>query len=252
MPGVVLAGLMMAYIAMAVAIRPSRQGEKMRFSLGGLPAAMAELMPMSVLIFLVMGTIYLGVATPTEAAALGSLGAMALAAAYRKLNWQVLKESLLNAAKLTSWLMLLVIGSITLSMGLGALKVPAMLTALVVSLPVGRLVILAMIMLLLIALGAFIDGISIMLLTLPILFPLILSLGFDPVWFGVLMTINVECAQVTPPHGINLFVIDGISGGEHFGDVVRGTMPFFLCIVVLVVLLLAFPDIALWLPSTMK
>ncbi len=251
LPGVLLSGLFLLYIAITTMIRPSVQPEGIKFSLKGVASSIVDIWPVVVLMFIVMGSIYMGVATPTEAAALGSLGALAFCALYRRLTWQVLKESLLNAAKLTSWVMLIVIGAQVMSMGLASVKAPAQITAFVISLPFNRLVILAFIVLMYILLGMFVEAMSMMLLTLPVVIPVMNSLGFDPIWFGVVLVVMVEMAQITPPIGINLFVINGLSGEKYLSDIMKGVIPFFFCMVVLIILLVTFPGLALWLPSTM-
>jgi tripartite ATP-independent transporter DctM subunit len=200
---------------------------------------------------MVMGTIYLGVATPTEAAALGCFISLVLAALFRNLTWQILKNALLSGVKVTSFVMLIVVGAQALSMGLSFLEVPARLVYITTSFSSNPLVILAMVTLLYIILGMFIEATSMLLLTLPLVYPILKALGFNSIWLGVYFVIMVEMAQITPPVGINLYVIHGIAERKYMGDIMWGIVPFFFCQLALIVLIIAFPDLVLWLPAQM-
>ncbi len=200
---------------------------------------------------LVLGTIYLGLATPTESAAMGACMSVIFAALYRRLTFDVFKRAALSALKITCWAMLIVMGAYILSVGLAYLRVPAQLAGWVGALEVKRMVILAFVVLLYILLGMFIEAVSMMLLTLAVIYPMMMALGFDSIWFGVMMVVFIEMGQITPPVGVNLYVIHGITGKKHLGDIIVGVIPFFLCQILLLALLTAFPTLALWLPEQM-
>ncbi|MBI4294935.1 MAG: TRAP transporter large permease subunit [Chloroflexi bacterium] len=251
-PGMILAGLFMIWIAVATIIRPSVAPERSKPNPKAMALAILDIWPMLVLIFFVLGTIYLGVATPTEAAALGAVMAAIFCAIYRKLTWPVVKHAATAAVRLSSWVMLIVIGAQILSAGLALLQVPLAMSRWATALEVNRLVIFGFVVLLYIVMGMFMEGFSIMFLTLPVLYPLLLSLGFGSLWFGVIVTLLMEMAMVTPPYGTNLFVIQGIAGKKYLKDIITGVTPFTVCMLLLIILLTAFPSIATWLPAQMS
>lgn len=250
-PGLLVAALYMALIAIASLARPSLTAHRERFNLKAIVFSVVDILPVVALIFMVLGTIYLGVATPTESAAMGAVGAMFFCALFRKLTWKAVKEASLLALRLTSWVMLIVIGSEVVSTGLSLLRVPESLALWVSSLETSRIVVFVAITLMYILLGMFMDGLAMMLLTLPVTYPVMMSLGYSSVWFGIVMVIFLEMALITPPVGMNLFVINATAGGKYLDDVSIGSIPFFLMNVVALAIVYAFPDVVLWLPSTM-
>lgn len=250
-PGIVLAGLFMLYIGIAALRKPSLAPERLRFSPRAIGWGILQMWPIFVLIFMVMGTIYLGVATPIEAAAMGAVAAMVLCALYRKFTFSAIKGSALAAIKICAWIMLLIIGSKIVGIGLSMLKVPAQLAEAVTSLGVGRIEILVILIVLYIVLGMFLEGVPMLVLTLPVVYPMMMKLGVDSVWLGVMMVLFMEMGQITPPVGINLYVILGLTGKKYLRELLRGVIPFVFCQLVVVVLLIAFPSIALWLPNQM-
>ena len=250
-PGLILAGLFMSYIGGTSILRPHLVAERLKLSPRRMASSLLDIGPMMVLIFMVLGTIYLGLATPTEAAAMGAFGALVLAALFRRLTWSVLKIAAVEAAVLSSWIVLIMICARILSMGLSYLRVPRDLSNWVASLEVDRLVILVFIAILYVILGMFIDGISMMLLTLPITYPLMMALGFDSIWFGVMIVLFTQMAVITPPVGVNLYVVHGLTGRKYLTDIIIGIIPFFLCMVIMLIILTAFPNLATWLPEQM-
>lgn len=250
-PGLVLAGLFMTYIGVMSAMRPQLVPPRGRISLKAMLLSVTDIWPFLVLIFLVLGTIYLGLATPTEAAAMGSVASILFCAIYRRLNWRVLKAATLAAVQITCWLMFIMIGAYVLAMGLSFLRVPRNLAGWVTALEIGRVYIFIMVCFLYIVLGCFMDGTSMLLLTISVVYPVMMSLGFDSVWFGIVLVVLQEMGQITPPVGVNLFVIHGISGKKYFRDIVMGSIPFFILMNVMVVILYIFPDLVLWLPGQM-
>jgi tripartite ATP-independent transporter DctM subunit len=260
-PGFLLAGVFMVTIAVMTMIWPSlaprERPPAWRVRLVGLLA----LVPMVALMFLVLGTIYLGVATPTEAAAFGVLGALVLAALERSLTAAMLRASMLATVRTSCMIMLIVTGAFTMSFALAILGVPAQVTQWVTGLQLSavRLVIFLIVFYLL--LGTFMESLSMMVTTIPILVPTLKAAGVDLVWFGVIMVVLVEAALISPPEGINLYVIHGIrkSIQEEAGltsgtitDLYLGVLPFMVGMAIVLVLLVAFPQIALWLPNLLK
>jgi TRAP-type C4-dicarboxylate transport system permease large subunit len=151
----------------------------------------------------------------------------------------------------TAMITLIIVCAQMMSMGLSMLRIPSTLADVVASLQVGRWWIMLAIACFYIGLGCVLEALSMLLLTLPIIYPIILSLNFDPIWFGIVITVFIEMAQITPPIGINLFIIQGVSGGRKIEDVAIGILPFFLCQVLILIILFIFPNVALWLPLQM-
>jgi tripartite ATP-independent transporter DctM subunit len=207
---------------------------------------------MLLLFFLVMGGIYLGVFTPTEAAGVGAFGAFVFALAKGKLNKQSLIQSLMETGKTTAFIFLIIIGANIFSSFMGLAKLPMALADLMVALPLSRYFILAAILLVYIALGCVMDCYAIMILTVPIIFPVVEALQFDPIWFGVVMVIVLEMGLITPPVGLNVYVLKGVAPDVPFTTIFKGIWPYLMVEAVAIVILTIFPDIALFIPSLMK
>jgi C4-dicarboxylate transporter DctM subunit len=248
-PGIILAGLFMAYICFSSLMHPDLTPQPERFTLREKLFSLIHVSPVVLIIFSVLGTIYIGVATPTEAAALGASAALIVCGLYRKLSWIVLKESLLGALGTCTMIFFILMGAMSFSMVISMLKIPEALSIWVVSLGLGRWMVFIAIVFLYMILGAIIDPNSMLLMTLSVTYPLMMTFGFDSIWFGVCMAVFVEMAAVTPPLGLNLFVIHGISGEESISTLIRGCLPFFILMLILLAMLYFFPDLALWLPS---
>jgi tripartite ATP-independent transporter DctM subunit len=219
------------------------------------------LIPMVALMFIVLGTIYLGVATPTEAAAFGVVAALILTALERRLSLRMLADTALATVRSSCMIMLIVTGAFTLSFALAILGVPAQVTAWVTGLELSPVSLVVFLILFYLLLGTFMESLSMMVTTIPILVPALKAAEVDLVWFGVIMVVLVEAALISPPEGINLYVIHGIrksvqsQAGLPSGtitDLYLGVLPFMLGMAIVLVLLVAFPDIALWLPNLMK
>jgi len=209
-----------------------------------------HLLPMSLIVFMVIGLILLGIATPSEAAAFGVLGVLILAVAFRSLTWKSITNSLSGTLRVTVMVMFVVIASSTFSQILAISGATAGLVGWVSGLDVSPTVILIAMFLLLLIMGMFIDQVSIMLLTVPIFFPLAQSLGFDLIWFGIVVLLSLEISGVTPPFGLGLFVMLGVAPkGTTLGDVSKAVLPFVGCDLICFVLLTFFPTIALFLPN---
>jgi C4-dicarboxylate transporter, DctM subunit len=249
-PGILLTLLFMAFIWVRVTMTPSlvppaetapSWGERVR-SLPGVA-------PMVCLILLVLGSIWLGYATPTEAAAVGATAAMLLAALARRLTWTVLHESVAGTVRTTCMVLFIIVGAQILSYGLVRSGVSRALTAWVVGMGLSRWLLFTIIVLLYIFLGCIIDGVSMMVLTIPILYPIVIAAGFDPIWFGIVLVIMIELGAITPPVGLNMFVIQGLSGGRPLSEIVWGSLPFGVLMLVEIVVISMFPGLVTWLPS---
>jgi tripartite ATP-independent transporter DctM subunit len=218
----------------------------------GVAEALIGLVPTVVLIGVVLGTIYAGLATATESAALGVAGAAALAALRRKLSLRMLNEAAAATARTTAMIGLILFGAYLLNFILTSIQVPQKLASMVAGLPLPPWAIMALIIGFYLALGTFMEGFSMIITTIPIVFPIVKALGYDPIWFGVIITMLVEIAMISPPDGAVLYVLQGMRpdrGG--IGDVFRGVLPFVLLYVFAIALLMVAPEIALWLPRAL-
>ncbi|MBA7600756.1 C4-dicarboxylate TRAP transporter large permease protein DctM [subsurface metagenome] len=247
-PGIMISLLFMSYIGVSAIISKERVGPRefvpWKEGLRGL----WTLWPILILMFLVLGTIYLGVCTPTEAAGIGANGALLIAICLRKINWKILERALAETVKISSMILFVFAGAVIFSLCLTNLGIPRALVLMIKEAGLSPILVLLLISLMYLILGCFLDGVSMMLATLPITFPIIIAIGVDPVWFGVIMVLYLEMACVTPPVGINLFVLQGVSG-YPIDEIVRGAIPFFLLLIVALVIFILFPDIVLFLPS---
>ena len=207
---------------------------------------------MLVLSVLVIGSIYWGIATPTEAGAVGAAGAIVIAGAMGYLRWAVMQRMLDGTVRTTAMFLLLFVGGLFSSFLLTRLGIPQGMSAFLTSFDVPPWVIIVLINLLLLVLGMFLDPTSILVIIVPIFFKTVVALGYDPVWFGVMVTIQIEIAAITPPVGFNLFVLKSVVPGVEMADVVRGSLIFIIPLLLGIVLLMIFPQIALFLPALMK
>ena len=216
-------------------------------------ASLSDLLPTTLLIGLVLGTIYAGLATPTESAALGVAGSLILALVDRKLNWKMISESLHATARTTSMIALILFGAYVLNYILSSLGVPQMLAKFLTGLPLPGWAIMLVIIGFYLALGTFMEGLSMVICTVPLLFPVVTALGYDPIWFGVVITMLVEIAMISPPDGTVLYVLQGMRRQPGpITDVFSGVMPFMFVYMLAIIILMAFPSIALWLPAALS
>src|SRR5437899_413636 len=191
---------------------------------------------------------YVGIVTPTEAAALGSLVSLLLAGVARTLTWRALSDAFQATVRTTSMVMLIIIFASIFSHVMALIGAPKALFDLVVGLHMPRWAFFAAIFTFLLLIAYALEELWVMIIILPILFPLVTGLGFDPVWFGIIMVVWLEIGLITPPVGLNLFVIQGLTPGASARDITRGTTPYVVLMILLVVLLFLFPDLVLWLP----
>jgi C4-dicarboxylate transporter DctM subunit len=204
-----------------------------------------------VLFIVVIGGIYMGWFTTTEAAGIGAFGTFFFALIKRKLNWNVFKESIVNTCVTTGMLFMIIMGAMIFGYFLSVSQVPSSLASTVANLPVNRYVILAIILIIILALGCVMDSMAIVLLTIPVFYPMVLDMDFNPIWFGILVVRVTEMGLITPPVGLNVFIIKGISG-VPIGTIFRGVFPHLVADAIQIVFLVAFPQITLFLPNMMN
>ncbi len=212
--------------------------------------SLKQVWAISILILIVIGGLYGGILTPTEAGAAGASGALVIAIIRHGLNWRRFREAVRDSVLVTAMIFMIIIGAFIFGYFLTLSKMPQNLIAWVGALNVSRWVILGIILFIYVLLGTFMDQMAIMVLTVPMVFPLITHLGFDPIWFGVIFVKTVEIGLITPPLGLNVYVIHGVTH-QPMEEVFKGILPFFICDVFTLIILLAFPQIALFLPSRM-
>lgn len=249
-PGLCLAAYLSIYIMIVTKLKPSLApaletvGWRERF------VSLGRVWPILLLSLSVLGSIYGGIATPTEAAAIGAFGSMVIALLYGKLTWKHMEESLLATVRVTSMILFLIFGGVSFAFVLSALGIPHQLAEFIVGLEVNRWVIILLINGIYIIMGCVMDPLGILIITLPMLFPVVTELGFDPIWFGIIVTINSEIGMITPPVGFNLFVLKSVVPPEvSLGDIIQGALPFVGVLVLGMITLMFFPEIALWLPA---
>ncbi len=250
-PGIILSIMMIVYIVLSVIANPGiapKTGKKI--SLNDKNQSMMTIFPAIILIIAVLGSIYLGVATPTESAAIGSLGAFIIAVFIRKvMNIKLFIEIIYASMRTTGMILLIFVNAMLFGYLLTRLQIPRQMASYVVSMNMNKSVVLFAVTILLILLGMFLDGASVILIATPILLPLITSLGYSKLWFGVIMMITVEMAVITPPIGLNLYVIKSVSPPSiRLNDIVAGAFPFVIVELVAILLFMIFPQIVLWLP----
>jgi C4-dicarboxylate transporter, DctM subunit len=251
LPGLVLSGVFMSMIAAACLLRPAWGGERIRASWGQRFTSLVELLPPLAIFLLVVGSIYAGVATPTEAAALGVSGAMVLAWQRGRLKLPMLRDAVEGTMKATAMIMLIVIGSTFLNFVMASTGLTQALTDFIRGLGLPPLWMLLAVVVFYLVLGCFMETLSMMITTIPIVAPVMFALGFDPVWFGIIVILLVELALITPPVGLNLFVVQSVRKGGPMADVIVGALPFVLALLAMIAVLSAFPQLALWLPTVL-
>jgi tripartite ATP-independent transporter DctM subunit len=251
-PGFLMAGLFMLLI-LGYALCFGTPVVDERVSWGARFRSLRDLVPTAVLILVVLGTIYAGVATPTEAAALGVLGSLLFAAFARKLTLAVVHAAARATARTTSLIGLIILAGFVLNYVLSSLRLPQALAGMVKELALPPWGIMLIIIGFYLALGTFMEGFSMIITTLPVVFPVVLALGYDPIWFGVIITMLIEIAMISPPDGAVMYVLQGmrIRPGP-ITDVFVGVTPFVLVYLGGVILMIIFPDIVLWLPRVLR
>ena len=248
-PGILQTVLFMATIVTRVKINPALAPVPTRYSLKERIIALKDVLPYAVLIFLILGAIFGGVMTPTEAAAMGAILSILLALVYRKMTFKALKDSLLTAVSITSMVAFLLFAARVLGQIFQYTGIVDDFSELLLSIPGGKYATLAAIYVLYILLGDFFDSLSMMVLTLPFISPVIADLGYSPIWFGVVYVVVAEIGLLTPPLGLNLFVLHSVVPEHSVLTIMRSTLPFMIPLGLLIVILTIFPEIVLWLPN---
>jgi len=250
-PGIGLALGFMAITMVICLIRPSLGGERRVFPLAEMLRALLQLIPIILLFTVIIGTIYKGWATPTEAAAVGVAGAIVIAVFFGGVSLQMFADSILGTVKITSMIMLVVIGASFLNFTLASAGLGRELQGFLDGLGLSPLGTIFVVVAIYVVLGFFIETLSLMVVTIPIIVPLVVAQGYDPIWFGILMIVLIEMALITPPVGLNLYVVQGARKSGKMSDVMLGTIPYVIAMLFMVGALIAFPAIALFLPSAL-
>lgn len=250
-PGLLLAFLFVLGTALICIWRPSLGGPSTHHTWGERFAGLTSLIPVLALFGIVVGSIYAGWATPTEAASLGVIGSLLIALFMRKLSVSVVVEALEGTMRTTGMIILIIIASYFLNFVLASTGITRELSSFLESAGFGPYLTLLIIIAMYIVLGFFIETLSLMVITIPIVAPIIIALGFDPVWFGILLILLIEMALITPPVGLNLYVVQSVRKGGSFNDVMMGAMPYVGFMLIMVVLLIVFPSLALYLPGVL-
>ena len=251
LPGIMIASIYAGYVMIVSMMNPEvappdRDKPGFRDAVRG----MIDLIPIAILIFIVLGSIYSGIATPSEAAAVGVVATLFMALATRQLNPKIFFGSLISAVQTSCMIAVILIAAAFLSTAMAFLHVPQDVANAISALDLSPYALIAILAVFYIILGMFLEGISITVMSLPITLPLAVAAGFDPIWFGVFLVVMVELAQITPPVGFNLFIIQGLTGSPIM-RVALAAAPFFILMCVGAVLLTIFPEIALWLPGVL-
>ena len=248
-PGLLLAVLFMATVVVACLFRRGWGGTPIETSWAMRVRSLVHLLPPLGIFIVVVGSIYAGLATPTEAASLGVVASLGLAAFARSLTIEMLRRAVEGTMRTTAMVMLIILAAIFLNFVLAAIGLTQALSQFVLELGLTPMQTLLAVIAFYLVLGCFMETLSMLLTTTPLIVPIIVSLGFDPVWFGILMMVMLETALITPPIGVNLYVVQGVRGRGSMNDVITGTLPFVATMFVMIALLVLFPELALWLPE---
>jgi tripartite ATP-independent transporter DctM subunit len=254
-PGLLLAFLYAAYVIIRAKLQPELAPpySESRVTLVGKMKDAAYLLPAGIVIFCVIGFIYLGITTPTEAAASGAAATLILIACYGRLSWKVVIESFAGTVRITTLVFMLIVGAKAFSQLLAFTGAAKGILDFALSVPLPPICVIMMQQLVILFMGCFMEVVSIMMVTVPLFLPIVNALGYDSVWFAVLFLINTETALITPPFGMSLFVMKNVSPeGTSMADIYRSVVPFLILQLVAICMVMAFPQIALFLPSTMR
>jgi tripartite ATP-independent transporter DctM subunit len=251
-PGLVLAGLFMLTVIIACWLRPAYGGVPVETSWRQRLRTLPDLAPPLLLLLVIIGSIYAGWATPTESAALGVAAALGLAAWNGRVSLTFLREVLEGTMVTTAMIMAILVGAYFLNFVITAIGLTTRVSDFINHLGLSPGGTLLIVILFYLVLGMFMETLSMMVATVPIIVPVIIGLGYDPIWFGVVIVLLIETAMITPPVGINLFVVHGIRGRGRLEEVMLGSAPFVVTLLVMIALIVAFPSLALWLPAHLR
>lgn len=244
-PGLLLTLMFMACILVICLVKPGYGGRKRASTLKERLESLKDLVPVLMIFLVVIGSIYAGIATPTESAALGVLFSLGLAFGYRAVSWSFMQKVLEGTMRTTAMIMLILVAANFLNFVLDAIGLAEKLNEFVTTLGLSPFNTLLVIILLYIVLGFFVETLSLMVITIPIVAPVMVGLGFHPVWFGVLLILLIEMALITPPVGLNLYVVQGVRARGTIGEIMMGSVPFVIMIALMIAVMVAFPDLAL-------
>jgi C4-dicarboxylate transporter DctM subunit len=250
LPGVILASLFSLTVLVVCLVRPDLDGDRVPTSWQGRWRSLPDLIPPVFIFLAVVGSIYAGLATATEAAALGVLAALAVAAWTRRLTLEVLRESLEGTMRTTAMIMAILVAAYFLNFVITSIGLTALVNRTITALGLAPFELLLVVIGFYLVLGMFMETLSMMVATVPIIIPVLIRAGYDPVWLGVLVVLLLETAMITPPVGINLYVVQGLRPRGRIDDVMLGAAPFVLTLIGMIGLLILWPDLALWLPRT--
>ncbi len=252
LPGLLLALLYMTTIAGLCAYKKGWGGQPAKVTWTERIQSLPQLWPPFLIFIIVIGSIYTGLATPSESAALGLIFSLFLAGHRRRLSWEMLRDAIEGAMRTTAMSMAILLGAYFLNFVMGSVGLTAQVNQMILSLGLSPLDTLLMVVLFYLILGMFMETLSMMIATVPIITPVIIAAGYDPVWFGVLIMLLIETAMITPPVGINLFVVHGIRKGGQVIDVMIGAAPFVVTLLLMIAILIIFPELAMFLPNQLK
>ncbi len=247
-PGFALAVLFMLIVIVACLVKPEWGGQRIHATWGERFISLQHLLPPLGIFLMVVGSIYAGLATPTEAAALGVFGALILAACFRRLSFSMLREVMEGTMRSTAMIMLIVVAAGFLNFVMSATGITTALTESISGLGLSPGWMLLVVVIFYVILGCFMETLSMMIVTIPIVAPIMVGLGYDPIWLGIVIVVLVETALITPPVGMNLFVVQSLRKGGSMNAVIMGSQPFVFALFAMVALLAFFPDLAMWLP----
>ena len=249
-PGIILSVLFMTVIIVTCLFRRDWGGSPVKTTWSERIRTLPDLLPPILLFCAVVGSIYMGVATPTEAASIGVVFALVIAAVNRSLSFKMLREAFEGTMRTTAMIMLIILAAVFLNFVLGFIGVTQAILQGIEALGLTPMETMLIIIVFYLLLGMFMETLSMLLTTVPVVFPIVMHMGFDPIWFGIMITVLMETALITPPIGVNLYVVQGIrTRGGKFNDVSVGAAPFVIAMIVMIALLLIYPKIALWLPQ---
>ncbi len=250
-PGLILASLFMLTVILICSVRPEWGGTRRNSAWRDRIRSLPDLLPPLVIFMVVIGSIYAGWATPTESAALGVLAAVGLTLVHRanRLNLSSLKQAVEGTILTSAMILAILVAAYFLNFVMASVGLTRQVNAFVTTLGLTPFETLMLIVLFYLILGMFMETLSMMITTVPIITPIVVSLGYDPIWFGILIMLLIETAMITPPVGINLFVVQGVRGRGQLHDVMLGALPFVVTLLVMIAVLIAMPGLALWLPN---
>ena len=251
LPGLLLSSMFLVTIYIITKIKPDMGRPGPRFTMKEKIHSMKNTWSIFLLFFLVIGGLYTGWFTPTEAAGAGAFGAFMITLLKGRLTWKTLTLSLKDAASSTAMIFGILIGAMVFQYFMTLSQIPSTLASIIVNAGLSKYIVISCIILGFIILGCFMEGLSIMVLAVPIVFPIVVGLGFDPIWFGIIITLTMEMSLITPPVGVNVFVLSGVAKNIPMSTMFKGILPFWVAMFICIIILLIFPGIVTFLPNTM-